>query len=63
MNWMDLLAALGLVLVIEGIMPFLNPGAWRRTLEMVAQLETRRLRLVGLSSMIVGLVILYFARS
>jgi hypothetical protein len=63
MDWKDLLAAFGLVLVIEGIMPFLNPHAWRRTLEAVAQLETPRLRLVGLASMAVGLVIVYFARS
>jgi len=63
MDWKDLLAAFGLVLVIEGIMPFLNPLAWRRTLEAVAQLATRRLRLVGLASMVAGLVILYFARS
>ncbi|MGH8497125.1 MAG: DUF2065 domain-containing protein [Gammaproteobacteria bacterium] len=63
MNWTDLLTAIGLVLVIEGIMPFLSPDAWRRALGMVAQLETRRLRLVGLSSMIVGLLIVYFARS
>ncbi|CAN5302243.1 DUF2065 domain-containing protein [soil metagenome] len=63
MNWSDLLAALGLVLIIEGIMPFLNPSGWRRTLQLIAQLETTRLRLVGLSSMIAGLVILYFARS
>ena len=63
MDWKDLLAAFGLVLVIEGIMPFLNPLAWRRTLEAVAQLDTRRLRLVGLASMAAGLVILYFARS
>ncbi|HUO81248.1 MAG TPA: DUF2065 domain-containing protein [Gammaproteobacteria bacterium] len=63
MDWKDLLTAFGLVLVIEGIMPFLSPLAWRRTLEAVAQLDTRRLRLVGLASMAAGLVILYFARS
>lgn len=63
MDWLDLLAALGLVLIIEGIMPFLNPGAWQRTLEAVARLDARRLRLIGLASMAAGLVILYFARS
>ncbi|MEO7774228.1 MAG: DUF2065 domain-containing protein [Steroidobacteraceae bacterium] len=61
-NWGDLLAALGIVFVIEGIMPFLNPCGARRTLAKIAELGDRELRLGGLFSMLGGLVLLFFAR-
>ncbi len=60
--WNDLLAALALLLVIEGILPFLNPGAMRRTMLSMAQLEDRVLRWVGLGSMLAGVVMLYVVR-
>lgn len=62
LNWSDLLAALALVLVIEGIVPFLNPQSLRRMLVTVAQLDDRTLRITGLVSMICGLVMLYIVR-
>jgi uncharacterized protein len=62
MNWSDLLAAFALYLVLEGIMPFLNPRALKRTLLTFAALGDRQLRVAGLASMIVGLFLLYFAR-
>jgi len=62
MNWNDLLAALALVLVIEGMMPFINPKSLRRMLEVVAQLEDRTLRIAGLISMTCGVVLLYLVR-
>ena len=62
MNWSDLLAALALVLVIEGILPFVNPRSMRRMLATVDQLDDRTLRLIGLISMICGVVMLYFVR-
>lgn len=58
--WRDLLTALALMLVIEGILPFLNPAGMRRTLLMVSQMDDRVLRLVGLGSMGLGLLLLYF---
>jgi len=58
--WQDLLTALALMLVIEGILPFLNPGGMRRTLLMVTQMDDGVLRLVGLGSMLLGLLLLYF---
>jgi uncharacterized protein YjeT (DUF2065 family) len=61
-NWVDLLAALGIVFVLEGIMPFLNPGGARRALSKVASLGDRELRLGGLFSMLGGLLLLFFAR-
>jgi len=62
MNWDDLLAALALVLVFEGIVPFLNPQSLRKMLVMVAQLDDRTLRVAGLVSMLCGVLMLYMVR-
>lgn len=63
MNWSDLLAALALYLVLEGIMPFLNPQGVKRLMLALANLADRQLRICGLASMSVGLVLLYLVRS
>jgi len=60
-NWHDLLAALALVLVLEGILPFANPGGLRRTLRALNDLSDQHLRVAGLTSMLVGLAVLYLA--
>ena len=60
--WDDLLAAFGLMLVLAGIIPFLNHRALRQTLLRLAQLEDRVLRIAGLASMTGGLLVLYFLR-
>ena len=60
--WNDLLAALALVLVIEGMVPFLNPKSLRRMVAMVSQLDDRTLRLTGLVSMIIGVLLLTLVR-
>ena len=62
LNWGDLLAALALVLVIEGIVPFVSPQSLRRMLATVSQLDDRSLRITGLVSMIIGVVMLYLVR-
>ena len=62
LNWSDLLAALALVLVIEGIVPFLNPQSLRKMLVTVAQLDDRTLRITGLVSMLCGVAMLYIVR-
>lgn len=62
MNWTDLLAALALVLVIEGMVPFLNPQSLRRMIETLGQLDDRSLRIAGLVSMVCGLIMLYIVR-
>jgi uncharacterized protein len=53
---MEILAALCLVLVIEGLMPFLAPKSWRETMTKVAQFSDGQLRMVGLICIIVGLL-------
>ena len=60
--WQDLLAALALVLIIEGMLPFVNPARFRRTMQIISQLEDSILRFVGLSAMIVGCLLLYVVR-
>ncbi len=61
-EWQDLLAALALVLVFEGIMPFLNPGGLRKMLAVIDGLTDRQLRIFGALSMAVGLILLYFIK-
>lgn len=62
MNWSDLVAGLALYLVLEGIMPFMNPAGLRRAMTVFAALSDRQLRIVGLLSMLSGLGLLYFIR-
>ena len=57
--WHDLMVALALLLVLEGILPFLNPAGMRKTLKMMSEMGEQRLRVAGLSSMVIGLVLLY----
>jgi len=60
--WTDLLAAIALLLIMEGILPFLNPQALRNTLQHMIKLDDRSLRLIGLGSMLAGLALLYWVR-
>ncbi|MCG8435586.1 MAG: DUF2065 domain-containing protein [Gammaproteobacteria bacterium] len=60
--WTDLLAALALVFVIEGILPFLNPDGMRKTMLAVYQLDNKTLRIIGFISMMGGLLLLYLVR-
>ena len=62
MNFSDFLAALGLFLVLEGIAPFVNPQGLKRALAKLLQVPDRELRIAGLGSMLVGVVILFVAR-
>jgi uncharacterized protein len=62
MNWSDLLAALALYLVLEGVLPFLNPQAMKRVLMAMATFTDRQLRVWGLFSMGAGVALLYLVR-
>jgi uncharacterized protein YjeT (DUF2065 family) len=53
-----LLGALALILVIEGLLPFLSPGSWRTMFERATRLSDGQIRFLGLSSMVAGLVLL-----
>lgn len=60
--WHDFLVAVSLVLVIEGVMPFLSPERTRKTLEMMLQMNNGALRFMGLSSMVLGVILLYILK-
>ncbi|MFO7580058.1 DUF2065 domain-containing protein [Nitrosomonas halophila] len=57
--WDTFLMAIALMLVLEGILPFISPKAWRETFQKLLQLEDSQIRFIGLSAMLVGLIILY----
>jgi uncharacterized protein len=63
MQWTDLLAAIALYLVLEGVMPFANPSLMKRVMLSFAQSSDRQLRVSGLVSMLAGLALLYFVRA
>ncbi len=50
--------AFGLMLILEGIMPFLFPAIWRATLRRVSQFQDGQLRFIGLTMMVVGVLII-----
>jgi uncharacterized protein YjeT (DUF2065 family) len=62
MDWNDLLTGLALYLVLEGVLPFLSPEGWRRSMSLIAQLPGRQLRVFGLLSMLAGLALLALVR-
>ncbi len=57
--WHVLAAAIALVFIIEGMLPFISPDRWRKLLSMADQMEDRVIRNIGLGSMVFGVVILY----
>lgn len=58
-NLSDLLAALALVFVLEGLLPFLNPERYRRMLTLAMRMDKQTLRFMGLTSMTIGVLLLY----
>ena len=55
-----LASTIGLVLVLEGLLPFQNPGAWRRVFERAVKMSDAQIRTLGLSSLAIGVAILLF---
>ena len=60
MDWDVFWAALALMLVFEGVFPFLSPGGWRQTFLKLLQLRDGQLRFFGLTSILLGLITLWF---
>ena len=54
----SLLTALGIVLIIEGLLPFASPGAWRKGFMQIAQLADGQIRFIGLGAVAAGLLLL-----
>ncbi|NGX15494.1 DUF2065 domain-containing protein [Wenzhouxiangella sp. XN24] len=63
MDWTDLLSAIALVMVIEGLLPFANPRGSRRVMAELSRMPENKLRLVGLASIASGLLLLWLVRS
>ena len=57
--WKPIWMALALLFIVEGVFPFINPGGLRRTLLMISQLSDEQLRWAGLTSMLLGVILLY----
>ncbi len=62
MIWSDIFAAFALYLVFEGLMPFVSPASWRKSMLTALQLNDGQLRLIGLASIAAGLALLLFVR-
>ena len=58
-GWKELALAFCLVLVLEGIIPFLAPNRWRNLAIRLAQVDDRTMRIAGLISMVAGTGLLY----
>ena len=56
--WHELAVAFCLMLVIEGIIPFISPGRWRKMLLLLDQIDDNTMRIIGLGSMLAGTVLL-----
>jgi len=63
MYWSEILTAIALLFVIEGMLPFIRPSRYKQLVAQIVRLSDNQLRLTGLSAMIVGLVLLFFVRS
>ena len=63
MNWGDLWAAMALVLVLEGLIPFISPRGYRNMVQQIAVMPEKMIRNVGLVLIFSGLVLLFLVRS
>lgn len=61
--WQDIVTAFALYLIIEGMIPFVGPRRFRRTVEQLGKLSDNNLRMMGLVAMAAGLLLLFIARS
>jgi len=57
-----ILTAFALMLIIEGVLPFLLPAIWRETFKRLTEMSDGQIRFIGLTSMLVGLLLLYLAK-
>ena len=61
-HWADLAAALGLLMVIEGVLPFASPGSSKRAMAAFSAASDSTLRIAGFASMAAGLVLIWLVR-
>ena len=63
MYWTEILTACALLLVLEGILPFVGPSRYKQLVAQIVLLSDNQLRIAGLVAMIAGLVLLFLVRS
>ena len=63
MPWTEILTAVALVLIIEGMVPFIGPRTYRQIVAQMAQLSDNHLRTVGLVIMVTGVALLFMVRN
>lgn len=61
--WQDIFTAFALYLIIEGMIPFVSPSNFRKTVARIAMLGDNNLRIAGLVAMAAGVLLLYAIRS
>ncbi len=59
MNWHDLFNAIALLLIFEGLLPFASPTSIKKVYKTMVETPESSLRLMGLASIVAGLVLLY----
>lgn len=59
MNWHDLLTAIALLLILEGFLPFISPDSIKKMYKAMMETPESSLRMIGLTSIVAGLVLLY----
>lgn len=62
MAWQELFAAIALVLILEGVVPFISPDALRKTYQRLVEMNDQTIRVSGLVSMIAGVLLLTLVR-
>jgi len=62
MMWQDLFTAIALLLILEGLVPFINPQALRNTYKRMTEMNDQTIRITGFISMMLGLIFLYWVR-
>jgi uncharacterized protein YjeT (DUF2065 family) len=60
--WTTLLTAFALMLVLEGLLPFIAPKAWRDAFRRITELADGQIRFLGLSSIVVGVILLFILK-
>lgn len=61
MNWHDLLTAIALLLILEGLLPFISPESIKKVYKTMVETPESSLRMFGLASIVAGLVLLYLS--
>ncbi|MBS0423356.1 MAG: DUF2065 domain-containing protein [Proteobacteria bacterium] len=57
--WENFLSAVALMLILEGMLPFLSPQTWRDAFRRLMEINDNQVRFIGLTSMLAGLLVLF----